>query len=168
MASSPLLPPLARSIIGILGLQPHPREGGYFVETHRTAESLAVDDSRRSLATAIYFLVLGGYPTELHRLPGAEIFHYYVGDPLELFLHDEAAGPRVLVLGPDLEAGMRPQVVVPGGVWQAARVARIGGFSLVGTTMSPGFDYRDYQAARPHEWSELYPSAADAMNAFIR
>lgn len=162
------IPHEAQKVIDTLGLQPHPREGGYFIETHRTSESVTITVSERSLSTAIYFLVLGGYPTELHRLPGAEIFHYYLGAPLDLFLFDETDGSRVLTLGPDLDAGMRPQIVVPGSVWQAARVRQLGSFSLVGTTMAPGFDYHDYQAASPEEWEKHYPFAAAEMKAFLR
>jgi uncharacterized protein len=161
------IPPGAQAIINALDLQPHPREGGYFIETHRNTESVTIHGSERSLATAIYFLVLGGYPTELHRLPGAEIFHYYLGAPLELFLYDEAAGSRVMLLGPDIMAGNRPQVIIPGGVWQAARVKRRGDFSLVGTTMAPGFDYHDYQTDDPDSWAKKHPAGRDGMKEFL-
>jgi predicted cupin superfamily sugar epimerase len=155
------------NLIQTLGLQPHPREGGWFVETHRSAQAVTVRGEQRSLATAIYFLVLGGYPTELHCLPGDELFHYYAGEPLELFLFSKSGGPQVKTLGPDIEGGMRPQILIPGGVWQAARVRRQGAYALVGTTMAPGFDYRDYQAAGQDEWAARHPQAREAMRSFF-
>lgn len=161
------IPPAARQLIDELHLTPHPCEGGYFLETYRSPERIVVDGRSRSAATAIYFLVLAGYPTELHRLPGPEMFHYYMGDPLELFIADRTGTVSVQSLGPALHAEMRPQVLVPGGHWQAARVRPKGSFSLVGTTMSPGFDYADYQAMSREEWAEKYSHGARAMWDFF-
>ncbi len=166
MHSPKQIPKPAQQIIHDLKLLPHPREGGFFVETHRSTETALVDGRQRSLATAIYFLVLRGYPTELHRLPGDELFHFYSGDPLELFLFDEESGAVLRQLGTDLGRGMRPQITIPGGVWQAARVINGGLFSLVGTTMAPGFDFADYQALSCEEWGKQFPEGLEGMTRF--
>jgi len=163
---SETIPATAQRIINELNLFPHPSEGGFFFETHRSSGSLLINGQQRSLSTAIYFLVVRDFPTELHHLPGDELFHFYLGDPLELFLFDEEKGAEIKMLGVDLEQGMRPQILIPGNFWQAARVKKGGSYSLVGTTMTPGFDYSDYQALTRQEWKKKYPSGEEAVNKF--
>ncbi len=160
------IPIQIKKIIDALLLMPHPSEGGFYRETFRSEETVFTEAGSRSLSTSIYFLVLGGAPTELHCLPGPETFHYYMGDPLELFLYDGENQPEVKRLGPVSDQDARPQLVVPGGVWQAARVVPGGTYSLVGTTMSPGFDFADYKGLAREEWSRLYPNAKKAMRRF--
>lgn len=166
LKSSVRLPQAVQNIVSTLRLTPHPREGGYFFESYRSEETLVRGDSQRSLATAIYFLVLAGQATELHRLPGDEIFHYYAGAPVDIFLFDKERGPRIETLGNALDLGMRPQLLVPGRSWQAARLRKGGDYSLLGTTMSPGFDYSDYEACSQGIWAQRYPEASGVMNQF--
>ena len=97
------------------------------------------------MGTAIYYLLKPGTFSALHRLPGDEIFHHYLGDSVEmLLLHPSGAG-EVVRLGKDLAAGERPQVMVPGGAWQGSRLVEGGKVALLGCTVSPGFEYADYQ-----------------------
>lgn len=134
------------AIVETLGLRPHPIEGGYFRETYRAAAEMeSAPGVLRTVGTAIYYLLTPGTFSALHRLPGDEIFHHYLGDPVEMLLLRPDGSSDLLTLGSDLSAG-RPQRVVPGGVWQGARLAPGGEFALLGTTMAPGFDYRDYEA----------------------
>ena len=142
----------AAAIIERLGLVPHPREGGYFRETYRADEALAREalaaryGGGRAVATAIYYLLMPTTISALHRLASDEVFHFYDGDPVEqLRLYPDGRG-EVVVLGADLAAGMRPQAVVPRGVWQGARLRAAGRYALLGCTVSPGFDYADYEA----------------------
>jgi predicted cupin superfamily sugar epimerase len=129
----------------LLKLEPLPEEGGYFRETYRSALRMrAANGEERSAATSIYYLLTEGIFSALHRLPGEEVFHFYLGDPVEMLQLDPDGGSRTLVLGSDIGAGMQPQVVVPGGVWQGCRVRAGGSYALMGTTMSPGFDIRDF------------------------
>src|SRR5262245_49933132 len=133
--------PTAESIIQLLNLQPHPKEGGFFRETYRSATNLP---GERSLSTAIYYLLTPETFSEMHKLPGDELFHFYLGDPVEM-LHLLADGSGTIVeLGTDLASRMKPQIIVPGGVWQGSRLKPGGQFALLGTTMAPGFDYADY------------------------
>ncbi len=140
-----------------LGLEPHPLEGGYYAETYRSDLRLgggaagagassagAPAGEPRPIATAIYFMITPNMFSAMHRLGSDEIFHFYLGDPVEMLQLDPAGGGHVLTLGTDLAAGMRPQVVVPRGVWQGSRLKPGGSFALLGTTVSPGFDLRDY------------------------
>lgn len=112
----------------ILGLIPHPVEGGYFAETYRSVEQLPASGlpsrygAARAASTAIYYLLTPDTFSAMHRLASDEIFHFYLGDPVEmLHLHPDGSH-RVLVIGPDLEAGQRPQVIVPRHIWQGARL----------------------------------------------
>ena len=136
----------ADALIAALGLKPHP-EGGHYAETFRDADG----PDGRARCTAIYFLLRAGERSHWHRVDATEIWHYYAGDPLELSL---AAGdhetPHTHVLGPDLSRGQRPQVVAPAHHWQAAR--SLGAWTLVGCTVSPGFEFSGFELAAP-DWT---------------
>jgi uncharacterized protein len=134
------------SIIAALGLQPHP-EGGYYVETWRATGK----HEERPAGTAIYYLLRAGERSHWHRVDAAEVWHFYAGDPLALSIAAEAgATPPVRhVLGADLDAGQRPQLVVPANAWQAAET--MGAWTLVGCTVSPGFRFEGFELA-PAGW----------------
>ncbi len=132
----------AAEIIDTLGLIPHP-EGGWYRETWR-AEA-APDE--RSPGTAIYYLLTSGERSHWHRVDAAETWHHYAGGALELWISAEGSHRELHVLGTDLLAGERPQVVVPPGAWQAANPR--GDFALVGCTVVPGFDFSGFELAPP-------------------
>jgi predicted cupin superfamily sugar epimerase len=133
----------ADDVIGTLGLKPHP-EGGYYAETHRIPSS----GDQRSPGTAIYYLLGRGDRSHWHRVDATEIWHFYSGAALELSL-SPGQGVESHVLGPDLSAGQRPQVIVPPGHWQSAR--SLGEWTLVGCTVSPGFEFSGFEMAAP-DW----------------
>lgn len=131
----------AEEIIDLLGLSPHP-EGGWYRQTW------VAEGAGRPAGTAIYFLLRAGERSHWHRVDAAEIWHHYTGAPLILSISETEAGPaRDHVLGPDLGAGERPQILVPPLHWQAARPA--GGWALVGCTVSPGFRFEGFELAPP-------------------
>lgn len=153
----------AQQVIDILGLQPHPEEGGYFIETHRSAESFQAGmlpdryDGARCHATAIYYLLTPETFSHMHILQTDEIFHFYLGDPCEMVqLHPDGTG-EVVLLGHDLAAGQRPQVVVPRGSWQGMRLLPGGTFGLMGCTVAPGFEFADYGHGTRAELIEQWP-----------
>lgn len=133
----------AAEIIALLDLKPHP-EGGRYRETFRDPHEVA----GRSAGTAIYFLLAAGEASHWHRVDAAEIWHFHAGAPLELRIADPEIRP--ITLGADLMGGQRPQAVVPSGAWQAAR--SLGDWTLVGCTVSPGFEFRGFEMA-PEGWS---------------
>jgi uncharacterized protein len=133
----------AEDIIRLLDLKPHP-EGGHFRETFRDGG----EDGTRSKGTAIYYLLRAGELSRWHRIDAAEIWHWYGGDPLELKVHD-GQGVRSSRLGPDLTVCQVPQAVVPTRAWQSAR--SLGAYSLVGCTVSPGFEFSGFELA-PEGW----------------
>lgn len=164
----------ADRVIALLGLRPLPDEGGFYAETYRLFgrddRSAEPPTDARPLATAIYYLVTPDAFSALHRLSTDELFHFYLGDPVEqLRLRPDGTG-QVVTLGIDLEAGQRPQVVVPGGVWQGARVAPGGGhgFALLGTTMTPGFAFADYEGGDRDALTAAYPAYRDLIATLTR
>ena len=160
----------AEEIIKRLNLVKH-QEGGYFGETYRSTEQV-VDPRRgpRAYSTAIYYLLTPGTFSEMHRLTVDEIFHFYLGDPVEmLHLYPDGSG-KCLLLGNDLSSGMRPQITVRSGVWQGARLLPGGthGFALMGTTVAPGFEYSDYQSGSKAELTRQYPPFHELITALTR
>jgi uncharacterized protein len=157
-----------------LGLRPHPAEGGYFVETYRSADRIpaatlpARYGGDRVLGTCIYYLLTPETFSAMHRLASDEIFHFYLGDPVEMLQLSPDGTGRVLALGHDLANGMRPQVVVPRGVWQGSRLVPGGRFALLGTTVAPGFEYADYEHARRDDLVWVYPDFRDHILALTR
>ncbi len=158
----------AQEVKELLGLAPHPREGGWFVRTYESA-MMAVGGERRT-GTAIYYLLEPGTFSEMHRLKSDEIFHFYAGDSVEqLQLSPGGAGRRV-VMGNDLAAAERPQVIVPAGVWQGARLVEGGkfGWALLGCTVSPGFEYEDYEEGTAAELFGLWPEWSELVRELCR
>lgn len=159
----------ADDVCRLLDLKPLPMEGGFFRETYRAPlVTRAATGDERALATAIYYLLTPGTFSALHRLPGDEIFHFYLGDPVEMLQLMPDGSSRVVVIGSDLANGREPQVIVPGGVWQGCRLQDGGRFALMGTTMSPGFDVRDFQPGVRASLLKSHPRARDAIVALTR
>ncbi|WP_417819932.1 cupin domain-containing protein [Terasakiella sp.] len=131
----------AERIISQLGLQPHP-EGGYYVETFRDG-----DGGERGSCTAIYYLLKAGEKSHWHRVDAVEIWHWYAGAPLNLFISQDEKKVDTVVLGPDILKGERPQGVVPKDAWQAAQST--GDWTLVGCTVSPAFQFEGFEMAPP-------------------
>jgi len=152
----------ADEIIEILGLKPLPKEGGFFVETYRADESVnglpgRYKDERRAFSTAIYYLLTPDSFSAMHRVRTDEIFHFYAGDRVEMLqLFNDGTG-KVVGLGSDLEAGLRPQVVVPRETWQGARLVDGGRFALLGATVAPGFEFSDFELGIRKDLLRLYP-----------
>ena len=161
--------PTAQQVIDILGLTPHPEEGGYFIETHRADEGVEADalparyGAPRRHSTAIYYLLTPTTYSHMHKLESDEVFHFYLGDPCEMLqLHPDGRGETVR-LGPDLAAGERPQVVVPRGSWQGSRLVAGGSVALMGCTVSPGFEYEDYEHGSRADLIQGWPDWKQAI-----
>lgn len=131
----------ADDIIAALKLQPHP-EGGWYRETWR-AEA---EPEARAAGTAIYYLLTEGQVSHWHRVDAAEIWHWYAGAALTLSLSPDGAAVSHRTLGPDIDHGQRPQILVPAGYWQSAR--SVGAYTLTGCTVSPGFEFSGFELAK--------------------
>ncbi|OBS24834.1 hypothetical protein FPOA_05371 [Fusarium poae] len=127
----------AEAIIIFLNMQSSD-EGGYFYETFRDPN--VIPGTNRSISTAIYYLLQGSTGQSLwHKLDAAEVWHYYAGAPLVLSVsYNNGSCGRDYVMGADLFGGQRPQAIVASNEWQSAR--SLGEWTLVGTTVAPGFD----------------------------
>jgi predicted cupin superfamily sugar epimerase len=136
----------AAEIIRLLGLKPHP-EGGHFGETFRDGR---LDEKGRAASTAIYFLLARGERSHWHRVDAVEIWHWYAGAPLALEISQTSGRVERVTLGCDLNAGERPQAVVPVHAWQAAQ--SLGDWTLVGCTVAPGFEFAGFELA-PKNWT---------------
>jgi uncharacterized protein len=158
-------------VIRILSLVPLPREGGYYRETYRSSSRIPVNvlppvySGPRPFGTAIYYLLTSDTVSLIHRLPGDEVFHFYLGDAVEMVqLHPDGMAHSILI-GSDIEGGMQPQAVVPAGVWQGARLAAGGRFALMGTTMAPGFELDDFEAGKREVLLRRFPECAELILA---
>lgn len=155
----------ADDVIRALNLLPHPVEGGFFRETWRSVESFspAGYPGSRSVGTAIYYLLKPGHVSELHVLPGDEVFHFYLGSPVQMLQLWPDGSSKTVLLGRDVMAGQVPQCVVPAGVWQGTRLLGDDGFALLGATMAPGFDYADYVGADRSQLTAQWPCAIEEI-----
>ena len=160
----------AGEIIAKLGLIPHP-EGGFYAEMFRSPDRVKRPDGReRSACTAIYYLLPAGSFSALHRVVADEIWHHYGGAPLELVTISPEGMSESVVLGSDLAAGQTPQAVVPSGVWQGARPLEEGHsrYSLVGCTVSPGFEVEDFEMPDRASLLRLFPQHEELVCRFTR
>lgn len=164
------------SIIDLLELEPLPIEGGLFRQTYVSSEGIIKEHlpdryiTDKLFGTAIYYLLTSSRDSfsELHKLPTDEIWHFYLGDPVEMLeLHPNGSSRR-LVLGQDLLNGQMVQHVVQAGVWQGSRVIDGGSFALLGTTMAPGFTPEDYVGGDRSVLMKTYPDRADLIRQFTR
>jgi predicted cupin superfamily sugar epimerase len=156
-------------IIRKLELEPHP-EGGYFKETYRSLgeineESLGeIYKGKRNYATCIYFLLTSDKFSALHRIKQDEIWHFYDGSPIKLHVISELGIHTVNYIGRDLQNGETPQFIVPGGCWFAAEVIKENTYSLVGCTVSPGFDFKDFELKTRNELVSLFPDKEELIS----
>ncbi|MGV8885617.1 MAG: cupin domain-containing protein [Microbacteriaceae bacterium] len=144
-----------QEIISLLQLEPLPEEGGMFRQGFSDAHS-----------TAIYYFLEAGDFSALHLLTGVEVYHWYAGSPLELLqLHPDGSS-EIVVLGPDLRAGQRPQFPALAGIWQGS--APLGAWTLVGTTMAPSFDWDGFTLGERAALIAQYPDRAAEITALTR
>ena len=158
----------AESWITALSLKPHP-EGGHFKETWRSEERFDAEAmparfaSARALGTAIYYLLRAGECSRLHRLRADEVWHLYSGGPLTLHLFTGEGEYHERTLGLDSGAGQAPQLRVPHGCWFGAELPAGVPFALAGCTVSPGFEYHDFELADRSALLSRHPDHADVV-----
>ncbi len=162
----------AAEYITRLNLIRHP-EGGWYRESYRSAEQLPAEGlpgrfgGHRSLSTAIYFLLVQGEISALHRIKSDELWHYYSGSAMIIHTIAPDGKYHPLHLGPDLAAGESFQLTVPAGFWFGAELNGEG-FSLVGCTVAPGFDFTDFVMAERGRLLQEFPGHADLVRRMTR
>ena len=158
----------AEEIKTYLNLVPHPVEGGAYRRTFTSQHGVEMPRGMRPMGTAIYYLLETGTFSEMHVLASDEIFHFYLGDPVEMLqLHPDGSS-TVFTLGSDLSAGQHVQLVVPAGVWQGARLKEGGKVALLGCSVVPGFDFADYRNAEYADLTARWPEEAERIRELTR
>ncbi len=154
-----------KKILKRLDLKQLEIEGGFFKETYRSKEKL---ENGKNIATAIYYLLTRKDFSRLHKLPFDEMFHFYLGDEVEMLNLYADGTSDIIFLGSDIMKGQIPQFLVPKNTWQASKLKKGGLFALMGTTMSPGFDYMDYLDGKDHirELLKKYPDRSRSIKFF--
>jgi uncharacterized protein len=158
----------AEEIKTLLQLQPHPIEGGWFRRTYTSTGTVQLSRGERAQGTAIYYLLEPETFSEMHVLESDEIFHFYLGDPVEMLQLYPQGHSAVLTLGPNLKAGQRVQVVVPAGVWQGTRLIGNGKVALLGCTVTPGFNYADYRNSKYADLVSKWPDQTERIRQLTR
>ena len=158
----------ADEIKALLNLQPHPVEGGHFRRTYTSVATLDLPRGIRPAGTAIYYLLEPGTFSEMHVLDSDEIFHFYLGDPVEMLQLYEDGRSAIFTLGQDLMDDQHVQLVVPAGVWQGTRLIGDGKVALIGCTVTPGFDFADYRSGSYAELAAKWSSQAERIEALTR
>jgi predicted cupin superfamily sugar epimerase len=159
--------------INKLKLEPHP-EGGFFYQTYRADLILPKDalppqfTGSRAASTAIYFLLDGENFSAFHRLHSDELWHFYIGASLVVHLIDANGAYSEIQIGRNPEADEVLQAAVKAGCWFASRVKEAKSFALVGCTVSPGFDFEDFELEKREELARRYPQYRDVIERFTR
>lgn len=165
--------PVVESLIKKFDLELHP-EGGYYRSTYRSAEKVPVSalPSRfpgdRLFSTAIYFLLDKGNYSAFHRIKSDECWHFYTGGTLLIYVLHPDGALQVVRLGNDYENHEHFQFVVPAGCWFASEPAPVTEFSFVGCTVSPGFDFDDFELASSTGLSAEFPLHKELIERLCR
>jgi len=144
------------------GLEPHP-EGGWYKQTYKSHEQVDAEalprrfGASRVFSTAIYFLLEKGNFSAFHRIKSDECWHFYTGDPLLIYIIEQTGELKVISLGSDTEKGQSFQYVVPANCWFASSPAPQSKYCFVGCTVSPGFEFEDFELANATALSVMYP-----------
>ncbi len=148
----------AEEIIRLLNLKPHP-EGGYYRESYRSPVVVPGSHPARVYSTAIYYLLIPGSVSKMHRIKADETFHFYLGDPVTWVLLEPQGNMRKVVLGKDIGRGQQLQLVIPAGTWFGGYLNEGGAYGLMGTTVAPGFEFEDFELARRDDLLKVFPQA---------
>jgi uncharacterized protein len=137
-----------------------PGEGGYYKETYRSDKTIILPsetDGERSISTSIYYLLDGTQFSAFHRLKSDEIWHFYIGSSITLYIINKMENLSEVKLGSNIEKGELFQIQVRAESWFAATVNDISSYALIGCTVSPGFDYLDFELGDRKKLIERYP-----------
>lgn len=162
-----------QQLIETYRLQPHP-EGGYYTRTYCSNEQIAAAhlperfNGDRFISTAIYFLLEGNQFSAFHRIKSDELWHFYAGDGLHIYVIHEDERGEILKLGNDLENGFLFQQVVKAGCWFASKPVHENGFAFVGCTVAPGFDFEDFEMGEKNVLMQQYPQHREWIKNLCR
>ncbi|WP_341226508.1 cupin domain-containing protein [uncultured Arcticibacterium sp.] len=154
-----------------LDLISHP-EGGFYKETYRSPGSSSFlmngEEKTRNHSTSIYFLMEKGDFSAFHKIQSDELWHFYAGDTLEIYHIDPKGNMITTLLGPNPEKGETLQTVIPANLWFASRPKNTAKYALVGCTVSPGFDFQDFEMAKRADLSIEFPEHRKIIEELTR
>jgi predicted cupin superfamily sugar epimerase len=161
LLNSAVTPKLAKK----LGLEKHP-EGGYFKETYRSETSIDIEgyEGSRSISTAIYYMLAGNDFSAFHRIKSDEIWHYYAGGTVTLYAIDKDGRLSKTRIGKNGAF----QAVIKAGTWFAAALDSKRSYCLLGCTVSPGFDYRDWELGERNDLVRMYPQHRKIIERYTK
>lgn len=146
---------------------PHP-EGGYYKETYRSPDTLQNQNGEtRNIGTAIYYLLENEDKSHFHRLGSDELWFFHMGSPVEIFCIEDQKFV-IKLLSNDISNGAKPQWLIPAHTWFAAKVQNSSGFALVSCTVSPGFDFKDFEMAQRNGLLNHFPGLRKEIEFFTR
>jgi predicted cupin superfamily sugar epimerase len=163
----------AEFYINKLQLIPHP-EGGFYKEIYRSTEEIpekylpARYKGERSYSSSIYFLLEGNSFSSFHRLKSDEIWHFYDGSSVKIYVINQRGKISENILGKDIEQGEEIQFIINKDCWFAAEVLFKSSFSLFGCTVSPGFDFNDFELGRKENLIKIYPQHKTIIEKLTR
>lgn len=161
----------ADQVKAALGLQPHPT-CGFVTETYRSTWQIprsglpAQFDGARPLGSVLYFLVAPERQMKLHRIRNDQMYHHYLGDPLEVLLLYQDGHGEVVTIGAEIAAGMRPQLLIPGGTFHVSRVRPGGAYALLATSEWPGVEPSDVEEGDPATLMDAFPAMREQIATF--
>ena len=162
----------ADQIIAMLQLQRHPT-CGYVAQTYHSpvmvpgASLPEAFAGARSLGSVLYFLVTTDAHIVMHKIRSDQMYHFYLGDPLEVLLLYPNGTGEVRVAGSDLAAGMRPQLFIPGDTFHMSRLRPRLGYALLGTSEWVGVEPGDVETGDPDRLAAAYPALRDTIREFM-
>jgi uncharacterized protein len=170
---APIARPTADEIIDLLQLAPNATCG--FVRVTFTSKLLVAQgglpapfEDGRPLGSALYFLVTPHAPVRPHRIKNEQLYHYYLGDPLEVFLLHSGGNVERVVVGPDIRSGQRVQLLIPGNTFHTARLLGQGEWFLGASTEWPGVvPTEDVEIGNVDQLATEYPSVADQIRSIV-
>lgn len=169
----------AKTVIDWFNMQENKDEGGYFAGTYTS--SIMLDNkelpgfkpikNKRSICSAIYYLLQQGGFSAMHKTTGDILYHFYSGDPVQMLLLYPPGSlnqSEICIFSNDIPNGGSPMKVVPGGTWLGSRLVAGGSYALMGVTMSPGFDPADYAIAKRKDLIKQYPQQQALITELTR
>lgn len=161
----------AQKLIEHLSLSKHP-EGGWYREIYRSSDVIPAHalphryGDARNVSTSIYYMLTGNEFSAFHRLKSDEIWHFYMGTPLKIWMIDENGNLSSIILGQNIEANECLQYVIKRNTWFAASLIQTDSFALLGCTVAPGFHFSDFELGKRNELKNLFPFYEDIINNF--
>ncbi len=163
----------AKEYISKLQLIRHP-EGGYFNEIYRSGEYYEAGclperyDKNRAFSTSIYFLLEGNQVSNMHRLKSDEIWHFYDGSTILIYIFDESGKLKLNHLGSEIKDGDSFQIIVPKGCWFGAELKDKSSFGLIGCTVAPGFEFDDFEIGNRNFLLNLFPEYSEIIKKLTK